>query len=497
MKKNIVYLLIAFLLIGLLAGCSPVATTTSTSTSLTTGTDATTIETSATTITIAHIQGEWMWPILDELGKQWNELSGNTVEWIYVPADSNAEWQQAQFAAGNEPDALFNTVDALTYFRSGKLADLTEYYNAPNKYNGEIWKDTYLEGALDDCIDKENGNKYFAIATTGVTVNMYYNKDLLKSLGLPDDKAPESWTEVLQYCEAAANSDQSIVPFSIQNSINWNLGSSWLYTNFLEDLYVNSGILESLDIINPNGRLENNEIVLGLKSGKIKYTDPQIVAYFDYMKKLSAYFNKDFNSISWEFEGIFTSGQSLMTNNGSWFPNQVITNDIDINYLVAPMPYVDSSIYSNARNKPVYYAPYPGEAGNTVTTRAKMTGTIDEVIDFYQFMTDKNSGAKLFAEKTMFIPLVKGVGVPAPIQNIVDGLGDETYKTRLGFVIFSLNAEHDAKYFEAYQKFLSDSGKSASAFCEEMQILGDKYVDMVIAEMPEYSVIEQYIDKVK
>jgi ABC-type glycerol-3-phosphate transport system substrate-binding protein len=444
-------------------------------------------------ITIAHCQGEWMWPVLKELGDKWSEASGNTVEFIYAPADSYSQWVQAQFAAGTEPDALFNAVDPLTYFRNGKLADLTEYYNLPNKYNGEIWKDTFREGALENCIDKENGNKYFAIPTTSVTVCLFYNKDLMQQFNI-DETSLSTWSAVLGACQTVTNSGQNVVPFAVMNSMSWNLG--WIHDNFMEELWINSGIVESLDVINPNGELENNEVVLGLKSRKIKYTDERFVAYFDFIRKLSGHFNKDFNSISWEYEGLFNNGTALMFLDGSWYPNQVLTNNIKVNYGTAAMPYVDNAIYAGARNEPVRYAIGPGEVGNPISMKAKDEGRIDACIDFYQYLTDAATGAKLFVEKTMFIPTINGVQVPDSMKGIMESIGAEKKKTHVG-VVFNITAEHGSKFVEAYQKFLGDPNMKTADFCRELQTLGDKYVDIAIGEVPEYSKIPDYVSSVK
>lgn len=58
-------------------------------------------------IKLSHQQGKWIWPILTELTKQWQDKTGSSVELVYAPEEGSDKWRQTQFLAGTEPDIVW------------------------------------------------------------------------------------------------------------------------------------------------------------------------------------------------------------------------------------------------------------------------------------------------------------------------------------------------------------------------------------------------------
>ena len=75
----------------------------------------------ASKITVSHCQGEWCWPILDELAEKFKAETGTEVEFIYVAGDSYGQWQEAQLAAGSEPDIIWGMTDPKVFTRVKRL----------------------------------------------------------------------------------------------------------------------------------------------------------------------------------------------------------------------------------------------------------------------------------------------------------------------------------------------------------------------------------------
>lgn len=319
-------------------------------------------------LTLAHVQGEWIWPVLEELGKMYTEKTGNTVEWIYVPADGWAEWTQAQFVAGTEPDIFWGLPGPSDAFKNGQIIDLQPYYDKVSPYTGAPWRASFLDGLLEGVVDKYSGKGMYGVPLLQVTVNLYYNKAIFAEAGLPN-QAPQTWGGVVNACEKVQALGKDYTPFAVMNSMDWNLW--WFRGSFMEDLFVNSDVVSKLDIITPNGKLELPEIVLGVKTGVIDPADPRYVDYFKFMKSFSKCFNKGFNVVSWEYEKLFFEGKAAMWLDGSWFPNQVLTTKSTLDYGIGPVPYVDSGISQYARNQLMKYSIGAGNPDLTVTAKAQ------------------------------------------------------------------------------------------------------------------------------
>jgi len=448
------------------------------------------------TISLAHSQGEWLWPVIEEVVAKYHDLSGNTVELLTVPSETMFEWTKAQFAGNTAPDILWGGFEDMAAMAKGItnkwIVDLKPYFEAENPYTGQIWKDSFINGVLDGCIDPNLGNAYLGVPLSANAVNLYYNKDIFKELGIPD-KAPESWSEVLEICKKIKDSGKDIIPFSAQNSINWNL--DWQRRWMMNDLW--DDVVEQLDIIQPDGILQISEQALGVKTGVIDPADPRMIDYFKFMKEFCKCLNEGFNTASWEYEALFNEGKSAMTLNGSWYANQIKTTPgmVAPNYGVGPVPYVDKKISSYSVG--VARKLNLGQVNPTffVTQKCLDEGRIDAAIDFLQYLTDPNSGAKFITEQTMWIPVVKGVEVPEELKGIVEGIGDEQMKIPM-WSIHAFTTEADQKALVMFQQFYTDD-MSAEQFAKEVfkpHVM--KYLEIAIQEHPEWR-ISEFESKVK
>ncbi len=439
-------------------------------------------------ISMVHCQGDWSLPILDELIAQYRQKSGNTVELNYIPAGNLTDWSKTQFAGGTAPDLVWNASQpASDYYKNKWIIDLTSYYNETSPYTGAIWKDSFMDGLLDGVVDANQGNAMLGMPTGVVTVNLFYNKDIFKDLGLPDE-APQSWSQVLEYAKKAKESGKDIVPYSVQNSIKWNL--EWQEFFMMESLWYD--VVPKLDIITPNGKLDVSEQALGVKVGIIDPGDQRMVDYFTFMKEFAKYFNVGFNNASWEYEKFFNEGKAAMNLNGSWFPNQVLTNNLTVNYGTGPMPYVDSGISGLSENRLRKYAIGLGGSDIVITQKSKDEGRADAAADFLRFLSDPASGARFITERFMWIPVVKGVEVPEVMKGITDYIGDD--KQAVAWAVNNFTPEQNDKYRVMLAGFLADKTTPVT-MAQKFKELTVEACDKAIKDHPEWKV-EEYISKV-
>ena len=186
MKKRVLAMLLCLsMLTGLLMGCGSKETTEEAGTETTTGSG------EATTLTM------WL-PPLDEdtetnfknLLADWEEENNCTVEFEIIPWGSYEERWATGVAGGETPDIGYMYVEMYpTYISSGLVMDLTDMVTEAD-YEEYLFLD---RGEM-------MGGLYGVPIVTGVPFVLYYNQDILDSLG---ETAPETWDDFYRICEKA------------------------------------------------------------------------------------------------------------------------------------------------------------------------------------------------------------------------------------------------------------------------------------------------------
>ena len=444
-----------------------------------------------TTISIAHNQGEYIYEAFYEMGDKFTEMTGIEIEWIEVPSSDWGTWITAQYAAGTEPDIAWSV--SKDYYDQGKLMDLTDYYNAENPFNGKTWIDCFTENALTN-VYSNDGKDMICTAMTYASVNLYYNKDVMNALGLGTEP-PKNYTEMIEMMKVAKE-DGTYIPMSVMNSTGWNL--TWIEDDFMDALFDGTDIVERLDIIVPNGYLDCCEAMLGLKAGVIDYEDPRFEEYFTLMKDLTQYFNEDFNSASWEYEGLFNDSKVLFNFNGGWYPGQVIQNGYTVNYGATKKPYVDNEYSEYGVSEGFLGAAPAGEATFFVSQKAADEGRGDAAVKFLQFMTCPEGGAQMYIENVMLGTCIDGVVLPEEIAGLATTeTGDHVVNKMIRVFKYDGSGEVTSKYWEMYTAYMDPaSTQSAADFIQDLKKELLPYLDEVIEEYTTYDVLS-YLDQVK
>jgi len=442
-------------------------------------------------LTIAHVQGEDIWDALQEFTDYYHELSGNTVEWVYVPYGEMDNWAKTQFVGGTMTDLMwFSNQDANTFYKNDWIAPITDQLNATSPYTSKVWKDSFLEGILEGGKD-DTGKENLGIPVTAVKVMLYYNKDIFSEVGLPD-RAPVTYSEMLAAAKKIAEYNEKngteYIPYSLQNSIWWNM--DFLYQSAMQDLWWD--VIDELDIITPNGVLEKSEQALGIKSGIIDITSQRMIDYYAFLKEFSQYFNKGYNVASWEFEGLFNTGKAAMALNGSWFYRQHLSNGYSVNYGSGVIPYIDSGVTSFSMNRAKAETVESSGAEVIISQNAVKNGNFDAAVDFLQFWTDPDTGAKDWTDKQMLTPTVKGVQVPSIMDPVINSLGSD--KPTI-WNLRNFTDEADGESLVLYQNFMEDD-TSPEEFAKQVDALVQSACDEVIAASPEWE-IDKYLNQLK
>lgn len=332
-----------------------------------------------TTITVWH----WMTDRQNaffELAKRYEEKTGVKVNFeLYAPSDAYTQKVRAAAQGNNLPD-LFGILgekrDFASFIKAGYITDLTDYMNE----GGGYWRNTFFTKALEVNMFPEE-NKYgvkpgiYGVPIDIMTIQMLYNKDLFKKLGLNSKAPPETW-------EGFLNIGKKIKDSGMQGMVSgW--AELWVMDCFANNYAFN---------------IMGRDKVLATIKGEVAYTDPdwiKVLSLFKQMQEAGVLYNGIVTMINKTAEQLFANEKAVFAFNGSWCVNVYRGMNPNLNYGAFLPPRVSQE--------------YPmviwGGAGSSFMVSAKSPNK-EEAIKFLKWFTDKEQQAYL-AQETKNLPANK------------------------------------------------------------------------------------------
>lgn len=235
----------------------------------------------------------WVPPLDDDTTKSWTPLlkdfekeNNCKVQLEIIPWESYEEKYSTALNSGDGPDIGYMYAEMFpSYISSGTVSDMSKYLTE------EDYKEyTYLDRG------KMMDGAYGFPIVTGVPFVLYYNQDILDSLG---EKAPETWEDFERICKAATkdtNGDGKIDQYGYATGMNQGEMSSL----YLLNSYYYSALWQA------GGDIYNTD----LKS--VRFNDHAGLKAVEYLKGLKPYMPENMLSLSAQdaFSTIFGQGQS-------------------------------------------------------------------------------------------------------------------------------------------------------------------------------------------
>jgi len=331
------------------------------------------------TLTIWHSEADS--PALENLYKAYEKESGNTLDFVNIPAATFGFVIQTKWATGARPDILEwqgNDADALSLNMPQNAIALTSLPFV--KQEGELAK---LSGYV-------NGQVYAATLGPNLIYGIYYNKAVFAKAGL---SAPKTYTDLATDCTVLKSKVPGVTP------IFEAAGSSFPPQALASFLYVAQ--------YNVGGQYAN-EVV----KGTAKLNDPK----GPFLAGLNAYaamkaagcFNSDAATATWpqQTEAVL-NGQAAMMAEDSNSINQLVSQaNGDAAAVAAKVGFVPvSATQAVANTSPdplgTYYIP---KTGNTTKERA--------AIGFINFITS-SSEYQAYVDQADSIPTLSGTKTPS------------------------------------------------------------------------------------
>lgn len=273
-KKLISALLCAALVAGMAAGCGS-------------GSDSGSKDGEKETLSV------WIPPLDDETEKNYvplldkfEEENNCELEFQIIPWDTYEEKYMTAINAGEGPDVGYMYVEMFpTYIDSGAVVDMEEYLTEED-YEEYIYLDK----------GKMMGGTYGFPFSTGNPFILYYNEDILASLG---EQPPETWEDFKRICEKATkdtDGDGEIDQYGYAAGFN-NGDMSPLY--LLNSYYYSLIWQNGTDIYNDD-----------LKS--VRFNDEAGVEAVEFLRSLTPYMPKDYMSLAATdaFSSVFGGGHA-------------------------------------------------------------------------------------------------------------------------------------------------------------------------------------------
>lgn len=363
-------------------------------------------ETGKPTITVWH----WMTdrePVFQELAKRYEAKTGVEVNFeLYAPSDAYTQKVRAAAQGINLPDIfgiLGEKRDFASFIKAGHILDLTPYMDEAE----QAWKKSFFSKAL-AVNEFPEGNSYnvkagiYGAPIDIMTIQMLYNKDLFKELGLNANNPVKTFQDFLDI-------GKKIKQANMQGLVSgW--GEVWMIDCLANNYAFN---------------IMGQDKVLATIKGEVPYTDPDWVKVFSLFKQMQesgVLASGVVTMINKTAEQLFANGKAVFAFNGSWCVNVYKGMNPDLNYAAMLPPQVLDK----------YPMTIWGGAGSSFMVNARSKNK-EEAVKFLEWLTGRDQQAYL-AESTNNLPANKDslTKIPGILTQFADDMEHTTHPSIWG-----------------------------------------------------------------
>ncbi len=279
---------------------------------------------------------------------------------LYAPSDLYAQKVRAAAQTNGLPDifgVLGEMRDFASFIQAGHVMDLS----AEMETQDAAWEHTFFPVAL--ALNRfAKRNSYgvkpgiYGVPIDVMSIQVYYNKSLLKKLGFDPEHPPQTWDEFLAVGKPAR--EQHLLGFVS----GW--AELWLIDCFATDYAIH---------------------LMGLKKveatfrGEVPYTDPdwvKVLGVFEQLRASNLLAEGVVTMVNKRAEQLFANGQAVFAFNGTWGVNVYHSMAPTLDYGVMMLPVI-------RKDRPMVTW---GGAGSSFMVNAKSPKR-QEAIEFLKWLT--------------------------------------------------------------------------------------------------------------
>jgi raffinose/stachyose/melibiose transport system substrate-binding protein len=345
-----------------------------------------------------------------ELADEWVQgYPGATVKYqrIVSPGQGEGEWLKTQLIGGIAPEIVSQNAEiAWQDTEKGWYVPLDEYLDRPNPYvaGNPRWIDCFANQDLVQSKRAPNG-KLYCVSIDIVETGLYYNKTLLRELGIT--RLPETWAEML--ATLSAIDAAGVTPMAT----DMNLGSDWGQDIIFEMLY--HDILPDMDLVpsRPDAEgylghyLESREAGFLFTKGFFTKRDPRWRELNRMLYEWRRYWPAELKNT--DPTRLFLTQRVAFYWSGSWFIRRITTDPyVDFEWGVMYIPTITQATSPYGSGTP---ATVIGGAAVQlhVTNSALLNNNVEACIDYLMFLSSPQAMERLAEESLLFIPNIVGV----------------------------------------------------------------------------------------
>ncbi len=348
----------------------------------------------------------WHWmtdrqPAFEELAKRYEAVSGVRVNFeLYAPSDAYSQKVRAAAQGANLPDIfgiLGEKHDFASFIKAGHILDLTPSMQA----EGASWQKSFFPKAL-AVNEFSAGNGYgvnpgiYAVPIDITTIQMLYNKDLFRELGLDPGQPPQTFEEFLNIGRKISASGARLPDGQGKAAKMQGLVSGWGEVWMVNCLANNFAF-------NIMGR----DKVLATIRGDVPYTDEdwiKVLGLFKQMQDSGVLADGVVTMINKNAEQLFANARAVFAFNGSWCVNVYKQMNPGLNYGLMLPPRVSDK----------YPLSIWGGAGSSFMVNAR-SGHKEEAVKFLQWLTARDQQVYL-SGATRSLPANKDCLAEIPVE---------------------------------------------------------------------------------
>jgi len=364
-----------------------------------------------TQITVWH----WMTDreaAFQELAARYEAKTGVKINFdLYAPSDAYTQKVRAAAQGINLPDIfgiLGEMRDFSSFIKAGHVLDLMPYMQA----DSAKWRNSFFSRAL-SVNAFSDGNSYgikpgiYGVPIDIMTIQMLYNKDLLKELGFDPNKPPATFAEFLNIgkkISAAGGSASGGKEANMQGLVSgW--GEMWMIDCLANNYAFN---------------IMGEDKVIATIKGEVSYTDPDWIKVFGLFKEMQdsgLLASGLVTMVNKTAEQLFANGKAVFAFNGSWC----------VNVYKGMSPHLDYGAMLPPRVSDKYPMTIWGGAGSSFMVNSRSRNK-EEVLKFLQWLTDSDQQAYL-AQATNNLPANKNSlsKIPTILTQFADDIEHTTH----------------------------------------------------------------------
>ncbi len=371
----------------------------------------------------------WHWmtdrePAFQELAKRYEAKTGIKVNFdLYAPSDAYSQKVRAAAQGENLPDIfgiLGEKRDFSSFVKAGHILDLTPYME---EIEGQ-WKNNFFSKAL-EINEFSRDNSYgvqpgiYGVPIDIMTIQMLYNKDLFKALGLDPKNPPATFQELLDIGKKISAKNLGGSASGGKQANMQGLVSGW-------------GEMWMIDCLANNYafNIMGKDKVLSTIKGEVPYTDPdwvKVLGLFKEMQDSGFLASGVLTMVNKTAEQLFANNNAVFAFNGSWCVNVYRGMNPNLNYGVMLPPEASDKYPMNIW----------GGAGSSFMVNARSKNR-EEAVKFLRWLTDRDQQAYL-SEVTQNLPANKEclAKIPEILAQFAGGMEFATHPNIWGVSEFS------------------------------------------------------------